>query len=167
MSLPPRCVADTCAVEYLRVGELLRPFLASTTALIPDLLQDEMSGPVWSQVQTWGAQVTELTNDEVREVIRLSHERRALSPHDFATIVVAKREGVPLVTSNFAHLPAEAQKHGVGVFGVLRVVQELVAIATIDPLAAARGLTAMLGADCYLPEEECKRLIARLAAMGR
>ena len=165
MSLPPRCVVDSCALEDLQVCRLLRPFLSATSAVIPDLLADEMRAGTWSQIQTWGAQIVGLAGDELREVIRLSQGRRALSPYDFATIVIARRENVPLLTSNFSHIPDAAGEHGVSVFGVLHVVEQIVSLAIVNPPAAASGLRAMLDGGSFLPWDECERLIRRWSSL--
>jgi hypothetical protein len=81
-------------------------------------------------------------------------------------ILVARRELVPVLTSNFSHLPRDAQRHGVESFGVLRVVEELVQLSIVDPPMGADGIRAMMEAGSYLPEAECPKLVARLTERG-
>jgi hypothetical protein len=162
MSLPRRCVIDTSAAEDLHAGKLLRPFLAVTHALIPDLLEHEFGQARWAQIHAWGVETAELSGVELKEVIKLNRERPALSTYDHAVILVARRESVPMLTSNFSHVPQQARAYGVASFGVLRVVEELVRLSIVDPPAGVHGIQAMIDAGSYLPEDHCRRMIARL-----
>lgn len=166
MALPPRFVIDTCAVEDLQLGKVLRPCLAASTVFIPDLLEHEIRDVTWSLYQTWGGQVSSLSGDELREVMMLSRERRALSNYDAAVLFVARRERLPLVTSNFKHVPSAAADHGVQVIGVLKVLEELVSMAVVDPPSAASAIKGMLSENSFLPEDDCERLIQRWSVAG-
>ncbi|CAM8624224.1 PIN_VapC-like domain containing protein [Comamonadaceae bacterium] len=82
-----------------------------------------------------------------------AHNNSSLA--DVSCYLLAQDTGHPLLTGD-GRLRKQATQDGIQVYGVLWLLDQLVACEIINGLAAANGLKAMLGNGARLPHAECQ-----------
>jgi rRNA-processing protein FCF1 len=87
-----------------------------------------------------------------------AHNNSSLA--DVSCYLLAQETGYPLLTGD-GRLRKQATQDGIQVYGVLWLLDQLVACEVISGPGAAEGLKAMLGNGARLPQTECQ---ARLRA---
>ena len=128
----------------------------------PDAVVAELDDPAGANLVAGRAQVASLDAAGVARVWELAQRYARPSPADLAALVLAAEMGCPLITGD-NNLRKAAEREGVAVFGVLWVLDELVARDVVKPARAGEGLRAMLARGARLPDEEWRRRLARWA----
>ena len=157
-------ISDTNIWSHFRHGGLLDelfalPYLFAST----DFVLSELPVGESQQLQAKGLVVETLDADAIGAlfVLMVEHNNSALA--DVSCYLVAKVQGVPLLTGD-KPLRSQAVKDGVEVHGALWLLDQLVAHQIIATAHAAAALQAMLDAGARLPRDECNlRRVAWLA----
>ena len=101
-----------------------------------------------------GLQVETLNEGAVAQLFKLMGAHGNSSLADVSCYYLAQQTGFPLLTGD-GKLRKQASKDGIRVFGVLWLLDQLVAYTVIAPVRAAEALRAMLQRGARLPQNEC------------
>jgi rRNA-processing protein FCF1 len=153
---PSRCVIDTNALIDLYIGDLLPTFFSlGWEILAPDVIVAELnSEPSSSTLLGYGLRVMSFSEIQVREMETLRQRYRRPSVPDLFALLLARREGVLLLTGD-RHLRQAADQEGVPVRGTLWVLDTLVEQRRVAPADAARSLQRMIDRGTRLPTQAC------------
>ena len=115
--------------------------------------------PLPTGLMARGLMVETLTSQEVEQLFVLMAEHGNSALADVSCYLVAKTQGVPLLTGD-GRLRKRAVKDGVQVHGALWLLDQLIAHQVIATAHAAAALQAMLDAGTRLPLAECEQRLA-------
>lgn len=164
MTSPSLLVTDTNIWIDLENGGILKAaFGLPYQFIIPDFATGELLRPKWGTLQALGLRSHELRPALIQELASLRTANRALSASDLAAFLLARDLGATLLTGDW-RLNELASKHGVRVHGVLWLLDEMVALQALPPEQAAGALEQILTQGARLPQEECRRRLARWSA---
>lgn len=141
-------------------GVLVEVFRLPYQFLIPDFAIPELIRPGWETLEVLGLRAHELPAEQVVELIQLRQAHRGLSIIDLAALLLAKLLDATLVTGD-RRLNELANANGLGVHGVLWLLDEMVHFKAITPGQAATALRRMLESGARLPAEECSERLTR------
>ena len=161
---PSLCIVDANILIDLHVGGLLQelfrlPFKLAT----PDVIIAEMDEPDGAMLVECGLVSTELTGDQVSEVMVLLARYRAVSANDLFALVLARVQKATLLTGD-RHLTGVASQEGVATHGTLWVLDEMVRLGIVARGQAAQALEQMLEQGSRLPQAECQKRLRRWRA---
>ncbi len=156
------CVFDSSTIIHLFKGRIIQEaFQLSMKMIAPDVIvaEVELGEPTSSELIRFGLQPTELSGNDVAEVMRLrasSDVSRKVSTNDLFAFVLASLKDAVLVTGD-KNLRTLAEEHGIRVHGTLWIMDELVRQEIISKAKAVTSLQVMLQSNCFLPKGECSR----------
>jgi predicted nucleic acid-binding protein len=120
---------------------------------------DELNHPAPAGLLARGLVLETLTEEAVAQLFGLMAEHGNSSLADVSCYLVAKAQGLPLLTGD-GRLRKQAARDGVQVHGALWLLDQLVAHDIIATANAAAALQAMLDAGARLPQAECAHRFA-------
>jgi len=150
-------------IDFGRAALLDALFALPFTFVSTDFVVDELNHPDPACLLARGLVVETLAEEAVVQLFGLMTEHGNSSLADVSCYLVAKTQGLPLLTGD-GRLRKQAVKDGMQVHGALWLLDQLVAHDIIAAAHAAAALQAMLDAGARLPSAECAhRLAAWLA----
>lgn len=157
-----KCVADANIWIDLHRGTLLDVvFDLPLRWLAPDLVINELEKtPSGAQLVKRGLQSLELSGREMQMVAELSITHRRLSIPDLSALVLAKNQGMMLLTGD-GKLRRLAQQERIECHGILWILDEMVRLGVLPSTQAAKALQAILDAGGRLPARECDRRLVQ------
>ena len=158
------CISDANIwIDFGHAGLLDELFALPITFVSTDIVVDELNHPDPVGLLARGLVVETLDSAMVEKLFELRAQHGNSSLADVSCYLVAKVQGVPLLTGD-KPLRTQAVKDGVEVHGALWLLDQLVAHQIIATAHAAAALQAMLDAGARLPRDECNlRRVAWLA----
>jgi predicted nucleic acid-binding protein len=109
-----------------------------------------------AKLSRYGVGVRHIAATEIAELEAIRSAYAQLSLADAEALVIAKADGVVLLTGD-GPLRKAAERTGVEVKGVLGELKRLVGAVTIDPPAALTALDAIVASGSRLPAEQVAR----------
>lgn len=160
-----KCVADANIWIDLHRGRLLDvAFDLPFRWLAPDLVINELEKtPSGTELVKRGLQSIELSGAEIQTVAQLSLTHRRLSIADLSALLLAKNQGIMLLTGD-GKLRQLARREGIECHGILWILDEMVGLGVLPSLQAANALQSILEAGSRLPAKACDR---RLKGWGK
>lgn len=146
-------------IDFGRAGLLDALFALPFTFVSTDFVVDELNHPAPAGLLERGLVVETLAEEAVEQLFTLMAEHGNSSLADVSCYLIAKTQGVPLLTGD-GRLRKQAEKDGVQVHGALWLLDQLVAHEVIARNHAAAALQAMLDAGARLPQAECAHRLA-------
>jgi predicted nucleic acid-binding protein len=162
MDSPYRLVTDASILFDAVKGGILHemfqlPFIFITSDFVA---YRELKTPPLSSFEKAGIRIEELSGSQIRMLEKIHTSYRNLSVNDISVFILAKDQGVTLVTGDDA-LRKYAESYGVQVHGILWILDELVGNEIISKNDAAITLRRMLDYGCRLPKIECDDRFSR------
>lgn len=146
-------------IDFGHAGLLDALFALPFTFVSTDFVVAELGEPAPAGLLARGLVVETLDEADVAQLFGLMEQHSNSSLADVSCYLVAKAQGVPLLTGD-GRLRKQAAADGVQVHGALWLLDQLVDHAIIAPAHAAAALQAMLDAGARLPRAECERRFA-------
>ena len=150
-------------IDFGHAGLLDALFVLPFTFVSTDFVVDELSHPEPAGLVERGLVVEVLPPEKVEQLFGLMAEHGNSSLADVSCYLVAKTQGLPLLTGD-GRLRKQAAKDGVQVHGALWLLDQLVELEFIATTRAAAALQVMLDAGARLPQAECDHRLARWRA---
>ncbi len=141
-------------IDFRNAGLLDELFLLPLTLCCTDFVLNELNDLPRDHLVAQGLQVELLDDAAVMQLFTLKIEHGNSSLADVSCYFLAQQTGYPLLTGD-GKLRKQANKDGIQVFGVLWLLDQLVAHALIPSTRAAEALEAMLLHGARLPQAEC------------
>lgn len=141
-------------IDFGHAGLLDALFTLPFTFVSTDFVVGELSHPAPAGLLARGLEVDSLDEAAVAQLFGLMNQHGNSSLADVSCYLVAKTQGMPLLTGD-GRLRKQAAREGVQVYGALWLLDELVAQQVIPAARAAAGLLAMLEKGSRLPQAEC------------
>jgi predicted nucleic acid-binding protein len=155
------CVTDTNLWIDLDTADLLGPiFRLPFEWQAPDVIVAELERPEAADLIRRGLRVRELGGRQVAEVVRLAAAYPRPSRADLFALVLARLQGVLLLTGD-RHLRQAAEQEGVQVHGTLWLLDEMVERSVVTPREAAEALIRLKEGRRRLPADEVDRRLRR------
>ncbi|HMW22595.1 MAG TPA: hypothetical protein PKC59_04095 [Burkholderiaceae bacterium] len=146
-------------IDFGRAGLLDALFALPFTFVSTDFVVDELNHPAPAGLLERGLVVETLAEEAVEQLFTLMAEHGNSSLADVSCYLIAKTQGVPLLTGD-GRLRKQAAKDGVQVHGALWLLDQLVTHDIVTKAHAAAALQAMLDAGARLPPVECTHRLA-------
>lgn len=147
-------ISDTNIWIDFRNADLLEElFQLPLTLCSTDFVMNELTDLPQGALIEQGLQVETLNEGAVGQLFTLMGAHRNSSLADVSCYYLAQQTGYPLLTGD-GKLRKQATKDGIQVFGVLWLLDQLVAHTLIAPVRAAEALRAMLQHGARLPQAE-------------
>jgi len=138
-------------------GELIEEvFKLPFQFIAPDVIVEELEQPSGKSLLSLGLEKRELTAELVSQVEKLTHMYPRPSINDLFALVLAKHLKIVLLTGD-GELRKAARQEGVGVHGVLWLLDKVVQYQVIVPNKAAEALRKMLAHGSRLPQSEIQK----------
>ena len=161
MGFPRAVVTDANIwIDLHRGGVVAEAFKLDLMFKTPDLVAHEILWPSVASLKRYGLQVVELPGVRLLEIIEMARKYPRPSRPDLAALVLARFEGVPLLTGDKA-LRAAAEEEGIEVRGVLGLLDDMVNCHVLTGPRAAVALQQMRETGSRLPEPDCKRHVRK------
>lgn len=141
-------------IDFGQAGLLDALFALPFTFVSTDFVVDELNHPAPAGLLERGLIVETLEEEAVAQLFPLMAEHGNSSLADVSCYLIAKTQGVPLLTGD-GRLRKQAAKDGVQVHGALWLLDQLLEHQVIVRPHAAAALQAMLDAGARLPPGEC------------
>lgn len=141
-------------IDFRNAGLLDELFQLPLTLCCTDFVLNELNDLPQDRLIAQGLQVETLDDASVLQLFPLKIEHGNSSLADVSCYFLARQTGYPLLTGD-GKLRKQATKDGIQVFGVLWLLDQLVAYTLIAPARAAEALRAMLLHGARLPQTEC------------
>ena len=125
-----------------------------------DFVWRELRKPPGAQLQDMGLVIEAISGDETLELFGLKQTLNNSSLADVSCYFMARERGWTLLTNDGA-LRKSGRRASLDVRGVLWILDELEHHRVLSPTDLFTALTGMLKAGSRLPEEECKKRLAR------
>jgi len=152
-------VSDTNIWIDFRNADLLNElFLLPLKLCSTDFVLSELIDLSTSELVNLGLQVELLDEAAILQLYELKAEHRNSSLADVSCYLFAKSTGYPLLTGD-GKLRKQATKDGIQVYGVLWLMDQLVANRVISKAHAELSLEKMLLKGARLPHAECHRRV--------
>lgn len=153
---PLRYVIDANILIDLQNGGLLSQFFSIKAHLsTPDVVIEEVSGSLGTQLQNYGLLVEELSGELVTDAVSLKARHRCLSVPDVFALVLAKDIDCPILTGDRC-MKRAAEEIGIQVHGILWCLNRMLQEKTLDYQQAISSLEAILQKNSRLPQAECQ-----------
>jgi predicted nucleic acid-binding protein len=146
-------------IDFGHAGLLDELFALPVTFVSTDIVVDELNHPDPVGLVARGLVVETLDSAMVEKLFELMAQHGSSSLADVSCYLVAKVQGVPLLTGD-DRLRKRAVKDGVEVHGALWLLDQLVEHGTIPAARAATALEGMLAAGAWLPPAACDHRLA-------
>jgi predicted nucleic acid-binding protein len=141
-------------IDFRNANLLAELFQLPLTLCSTDFVMDELADLPQNELVEQGLRVETLNEDAVAQLFTLMGAHRNSSLADVSCYYLAQQTGHPLLTGD-GKLRKQATKDGIQVFGVLWLLDQLVAHSLVTPSRAAAALRAMLEHGARLPPSEC------------
>ncbi|MCO5977781.1 PIN domain-containing protein [Ideonella oryzae] len=141
-------------IDFGNAGLLDALFALPLTFVSTEFVVDELDKPSSAELLARGLTVESLSEEAVAELFELMDQHGNSSLADVSCYLVAKAQGMPLLTGD-GRLRKQAAKDGLEVRGALWLLDQLVALHIISTAHAAASLQAMLDAGARLPQADC------------
>jgi len=143
-------------IDFRNADLLLELFQLPMTLCSTDFVMSELSDLPQAILLEQGLQVETLNEVAIAQLFTLMSTHRNSSLADVSCYYLAQQTGRPLLTGD-GKLRKQASKVGILVYGVLWLLDQLVAHAIIAPTRAHEALQAMLEHGARLPQTECQQ----------
>ncbi|MBX9795166.1 MAG: hypothetical protein K2Y02_12780 [Burkholderiaceae bacterium] len=164
MPAPRVYISDTNIwIDFGHAGLLDALFALPFTFVSTEFVVDELNHPLPAGLEERGLVVETLASEAVTQLFDLMAEHGNSSLADVSCYLVAKTQGVPLLTGD-GRLRKRAARDGVQVHGALWLLDQMVTFQVIATAHAAAALQAMLDAGARLPHAECAQRMAAWAS---
>ncbi len=155
------CVIDANILLDLYLGGLLPElFHLPIRFLVPDVVLEELDEPSIAALAGYALESTSLDGPEVQQAIDLAQRNRRISLSDASALVLARSRQATLLTGD-GPLRTLALQLAVPLHGTLWILDGLVQARHTAPSDAAAAIERMLAVGRRLPDEECRRRLAR------
>ncbi len=141
-------------IDFRNADLLAELFQLPLTLCSTDFVMNELTDLPQDSLVEQGLQVETLNEGAVAQLFTLMGAHRNSSLADVSCYYLAQQTGHPLLTGD-GKLRKQATKDGIQVFGVLWLLDQLVAHTIVAPVRAAEALRAMLEHGARLPPTEC------------
>lgn len=142
-------------IDIRNAGLLGDIFKLPFTFCCTDFVFDELKDLPQADLLAMGLVIEGLDEHAVTKLFALSVQHRNSSLADVSCYYLAQDTGRPLLTGD-GRLRKQAAKDGIEVFGILWLLDQLVAHSVITPIRAADALEEMLKRSARLPHAECQ-----------
>ncbi|BDI08132.1 hypothetical protein [Sphaerotilus microaerophilus] len=146
-------------IDFGQAGLLDALFELPFTFVSTDIVVDELNNPAPAGLLERGLVVETLAEEAVEQLFTLMAEHGNSSLADVSCYLIAKMQGLPLLTGD-GRLRKQAAKDGVQVHGALWLLDQLVAHDIVTKAHAAAALQTMLDAGARLPPVDCAHRLA-------
>lgn len=143
-------------IDFGRAELLDALFALPFTFVSTDFVVAELNHPEPAGLMARGLVVETLAEEAVAQLFGLMAEHGNSSLADVSCYLVAKTQGLPLLTGD-GRLRKQAAKDGMRVHGALWLLDQLIEHEIIASNHAAAALQAMLDAGARLPQAECDK----------
>jgi predicted nucleic acid-binding protein len=158
---PKPHIVDASVLIDLEKGVVIRElFLLHHGWTAPDLVIVEVGESLGSLLTSHGLTVSELQQEEIREVERLRQIYKGLSITDLSCLVLAKSQNGTLIAGDQA-LRRAAEQEGLRVRGTLWILDEMVDSKIFLGDRAADALDRMIQNRGRFPPEEISKRMKR------
>lgn len=147
-------------IDFRNADLLMELFQLPITLCCTDFVTDELNDLPVEQLVGHGLLIEALDEQAVGQLFTLMGAHGNSSLADVSCYYLAKKSGFPLLTGD-GKLRKQAGKDGVQVFGVLWLLDQLVANSLIPNSRAAEALRAMLQHGARLPQAECSQRLQK------
>lgn len=147
-------------IDFRNADLLLELFQLPMTLCSTDFVVNELSDLPQAILLEQGLKVESLNEVAIAQLFTLMGAHRNSSLADVSCYYLAQQTGCPLLTGD-GKLRKQASKDGILVYGVLWLLDQLVAHAIIEPARAHEALQAMLEHGARLPQTECQQRLHR------
>ena len=141
-------------IDFRNAGLLDELFQLPLTLCCTDFVLNELNDLPRAHLVAQGLQIEMLDDAAVLQLFTLKVEHGNSSLADVSCYFLAQQTGYPLLTGD-GKLRKQATKDGIQVFGVLWLLDQLVAHTLIPLTRAAAALETMLQHGARLPQAEC------------
>lgn len=149
-------VTDTNIWIDLQNGSLIEHvFDLPYRFVAPDLARLELRSVSWDHLASAGLVFMELSPDLISELVRIRGDFPGLSVIDLAAFVLAKDLQATLVSGD-RQLTELAKAAEISTHGVLWLLDQIVNLEMIGPVAGALSLRTMIESGARLPREEIR-----------
>jgi predicted nucleic acid-binding protein len=156
MSYRKTLVSDTNIWIAFNDAKLLKAVFALPYDWVTtDFVVHELIRPPASSLLKLGLHQVELNGEQIERGQELHSSNPSTSSIDISTLVYAMENKLTLVTGD-GQLRSLALKLKIKVHGVLWVLDEIVGLGIAPKRTVANGLVAMIKANNWLPEDECR-----------
>lgn len=149
-------------IDFYEAGLLGKALGSGDEWVTPNVILHEVSRPAAAVLTSLGLSAAILPGGLTAEIPALAARYPRPSPQDLSALVLARAEGLVLVTGDRA-LREAAETEGVEVHGTLWLLDRMVASGAVTEREAAAGLKAMMQAARRLPKDEVERRLRRWA----
>lgn len=143
-------------IDIRNAGLLDEIFQLPVQLCCTDFVLTELNDLPIDHLIAHGLQVETLEGEAVSSLYALKVEHHNSSLADVSCYYLARETKYPLLTGD-GRLRKQANKDGLQVFGVLWILDQLVAHRLIPPTRAADALEAMLLHGARLPQADCQQ----------
>lgn len=143
-------------IDFRNADLLAELFQLPLTLCSTDFVMNELTDLPQDSLVGQGLQVETLHEGAVAQLFTLMGAHRNSSLADVSCYYLARQTGNPLLTGD-GKLRKQATKDGIQVFGVLWLLDQLVAHTLITPVRAAEALRVMREHGARLPPTECNQ----------
>lgn len=143
-------------IDFRNADLLVELFQLPLKLCSTDFVMNELTDLPQDSLVEQGLIVETLTEGAVAQLFTLMGAHRNSSLADVSCYYLAQQTGHPLLTGD-GKLRKQATKDGIQVFGVLWLLDQLVAHALVTPSRASEALRAMLQHGARLPQAECNQ----------
>jgi predicted nucleic acid-binding protein len=152
---PSRYAIDTNILIDLHMGEVLQEFFnLPLVILAPDVIVAEAREPSGATLRAYGLNEVSFSGEQVLEVYALRGRYRRVGLNDLFALMLARVEGVPLLTGD-RHLRQAAEQEGVVVRGTLWILDTMIEHRVLTAARGTQALQTMLDNGRRLPVGEC------------
>ncbi|MEN6621994.1 MAG: DUF3368 domain-containing protein [Smithella sp.] len=151
-----KLILDTSICIDLYNGKLLEAvLLLPYKFFLPDVIIAELIEPVGELLIKMGYAEKRTSGEETKNIFALRDKYTGPSTNDLFALLLAKRNGCPLITGDHA-LRKAADQEAVIVHGLLWLIDALVDSKIVTGTQAAEALESIIAAGSWLPKRECE-----------
>jgi predicted nucleic acid-binding protein len=151
-----KLILDTSICIDLHNGKLLKAVLQLPHKFVlPDVIIAELIEPAGSLLIKLGYTKEGTSSEETNDIFALRNEYASPSTNDLFALLLAKRNGCPIITGDNA-LRNAARQEGITAHGLLWLIDEMVKCDILTGNQAAESLERIIDEGSWLPKKECE-----------
>ncbi|MFZ2399604.1 MAG: hypothetical protein WAW31_13185 [Smithella sp.] len=151
-----KLILDTSICIDLHNGKLLKSvLLLPHKFVLPDVIIAELIEPAGALLIKLGYTKEGTSGEETKDIVSLRNEYASPSTNDLFALLLAKRNGCPIITGDNA-LRNAARQEGVTAHGLLWLIDEMVKCDILTGNQAADALERIIDEGSWLPKKECE-----------
>ena len=156
-----KLILDTSICIDLYHGKLLKAVLQlSYKFILPDVIIEELNEPSGELLLELGFSKEGTTGEETKDIFTLRNAYAGPSTNDLFALLLAKRNGCPIITGDNA-LRNAAKQEGITAHGLLWLMDALVELKIITESNAFKALKSIIEAGSWLPKKECEERLTK------